>query len=143
MSFPGGKKDPKDESLEMTALRETFEEIRILPKDIDILGQDTILPNQDYTLKVHPFVGFIKFPIGIDPDKDGWSSIVNNKINRIKGFDYNEHEVSGVFTMTLNELLLNPRIRSTRQFRNTKIEYVVCVECEVINFLLIIWIKLI
>ncbi|RHZ54054.1 hypothetical protein Glove_431g27 [Diversispora epigaea] len=110
VSFPGGKKDPTDQSPEITALRETFEEIRISPKDIDILGQDTILPNKDYTLKVHPFVGFIKFPIRIGKDKD------DQEIN------YNKHEVSGVFTVTLNELL-NPKIRTYRQFRNTKIEY--------------------
>ena len=39
ISFPGGSKDPEDETLLQTALRETHEEMGILPKDIDVLGQ--------------------------------------------------------------------------------------------------------
>ena len=57
VSCPGGRHEPP-ESLEMTALRETEEEIGIPPTRIAILGSLTplyILPS-DY--EVHPFVGF-------------------------------------------------------------------------------------
>ena len=39
ISFPGGRKDSTDASFEMTALRETHEEIGVNPGDIEIIGQ--------------------------------------------------------------------------------------------------------
>ena len=38
MSFPGGKKDVEDESLMITALRETKEEIGIEPSQVEVIG---------------------------------------------------------------------------------------------------------
>ncbi|MCH8310075.1 MAG: CoA pyrophosphatase, partial [Chloroflexi bacterium] len=38
ISFPGGSVDPEDESLLATAIRETHEEMGILPDDIEYLG---------------------------------------------------------------------------------------------------------
>jgi 8-oxo-dGTP pyrophosphatase MutT (NUDIX family) len=57
VSCPGGRHEPP-ETLEMTALRETEEEIGVPPDSVIILGPLTplyILPS-DY--EVHPFVGF-------------------------------------------------------------------------------------
>jgi 8-oxo-dGTP pyrophosphatase MutT (NUDIX family) len=57
ISFPGGRQDP-GESLEQTALRETFEEIGIAQHQIEILGQlnSVYIPPSDFT--VTPFVGW-------------------------------------------------------------------------------------
>jgi 8-oxo-dGTP pyrophosphatase MutT (NUDIX family) len=62
ISFPGGAVDDVDESLEETALRESYEEIGLLKKDIHILGQldDTTTAVSDFI--VHPFVGYIPYP---------------------------------------------------------------------------------
>jgi len=58
VSFPGGKQDTKDENSLETALRETFEEIGLNKKNIEIIGTlDQILSLHYYL--VTPFVGLI------------------------------------------------------------------------------------
>lgn len=59
ISFPGGRVDEKDEDLESTALRETFEEIGVSREQINILGR---LPYYDVLtgFRVTPFVGWIE-----------------------------------------------------------------------------------
>ncbi len=56
ISFPGGRHEPP-ETLEMTALRETHEEIGILPADVELLGSLTPLFVVPSNFEVHPFVG--------------------------------------------------------------------------------------
>jgi len=62
ISFPGGSVDKEDGSLEETALREAFEEIGLLKKDVDLLGRidDMLTLVSDFI--VHPFVGRIPYP---------------------------------------------------------------------------------
>ena len=58
VSFPGGKQDTQDENSLETALRETFEEIGLNKKNIEIIGTlDQILSLHYYL--VTPFVGLI------------------------------------------------------------------------------------
>lgn len=62
ISFPGGSFMPEDGTLEITALRETFEEIGIAPERVRVLGPlpavDTVVSN----FLITPFVG-----IPVDP----------------------------------------------------------------------------
>ena len=62
ISFPGGGVEEADGSLEETALREAHEEIGLLGKDVEILGQldDTTTVVSNFV--VHPFVGRIPYP---------------------------------------------------------------------------------
>ena len=62
MSFPGGKFDPStDITLKDTALRETYEEIGIHKRNIDILGSLDDFPTfTGYTIR--PIIGIIKNP---------------------------------------------------------------------------------
>jgi 8-oxo-dGTP pyrophosphatase MutT (NUDIX family) len=56
ISFPGGMEDPGDVDLEMTALRETEEEIGLAREDVEVLGQlDDIVTITNFV--VTPYVG--------------------------------------------------------------------------------------
>jgi 8-oxo-dGTP pyrophosphatase MutT (NUDIX family) len=86
MSFPGGAADDCDDSLAATALRETYEEIGVLPEHVRVVGQlDEMLTISNF--RVTPFVGLV-----------GGQS-----------FDYpfvlNEHEVATVVQVPLSFLL--------------------------------------
>ena len=59
ISFPGGSRDASDQSLLITALRETEEEIGVDPTNIEVLGQlDDFLTVTDFLIS--PFVGYLK-----------------------------------------------------------------------------------
>ncbi len=60
VSFPGGKHEPEDETLLMTALRETQEEVGIDPVHIDVLGPLSPLYIPVSNFHVFPFVGFAR-----------------------------------------------------------------------------------
>jgi len=64
ISFPGGKADATDPSIEYTALREAHEEIGLVPDSIQIMGS---LPKHETVTAflVHPFVGLV--PEDADP----------------------------------------------------------------------------
>jgi nudix motif 8 len=70
------------------------------------LGCYSPLPNKTGSLKVHPYVGFIRNPI--EPEN----------------LNFNPDEVSHVFTLPL-EYLVNPDVRSVKQFRESKHKYTV------------------
>jgi 8-oxo-dGTP pyrophosphatase MutT (NUDIX family) len=56
VSCPGGRHEPP-ETLEDTALRETYEELGIPPADVELLGELTSLYVMPSDFEVHPFVG--------------------------------------------------------------------------------------
>ena len=62
VSFPGGTVDVEDETWERTALRETFEEIGVGEKDIEMLGRLDDMATLTSQFIIHPFVGMIPFP---------------------------------------------------------------------------------
>ena len=60
ISFPGGAVDKRDASIEETVLRETYEEIGLSEKDIEILGRidDALTVASNYV--IHPLVGMVR-----------------------------------------------------------------------------------
>jgi 8-oxo-dGTP pyrophosphatase MutT (NUDIX family) len=61
-SFPGGRMHHGDRSLLDTALRETWEEIGLPPKDVEVLGELDDIATYTTNFVISPFVAIIPFP---------------------------------------------------------------------------------
>lgn len=98
MSFPGGKLDTKDKSLEHAAIRETHEELGIEQEDIEVLGSGNLVITRGETC-VLPVLGRIRHDLNLST------------------LQFNHHEVDEVFTVSL-ERLCDPKFLGYTQFRN-------------------------
>ena len=67
ISFPGGKQEEADQSLEQTALREAEEEIGLPPQNVEILGA---MPTHETVTNftVTPVLGLIRATFTLTPD---------------------------------------------------------------------------
>jgi 8-oxo-dGTP pyrophosphatase MutT (NUDIX family) len=83
ISFPGGARDPEDDDLVSTAIRETVEELGVDPKTIEILGGIDDIPTFATDYVVSPFVASI-------PEPHGWQA--------------SEREIAEVIEIPLTEL---------------------------------------
>ncbi len=70
ISFPGGRREPEDDSLAETALREAYEEVALLPSDVHLYGALTRIPTIT-GFQVTAFVGEFDAPYDliINPDE--------------------------------------------------------------------------
>ncbi len=87
VAWPGGRRDPEDDSLLGTALRETHEELGIEAHQIEIVGELRPFISK-FGLLVTPFVGVVEEPVDLQP---------------------NPEEVEVVFSVPLNYLAEDPR----------------------------------
>jgi 8-oxo-dGTP pyrophosphatase MutT (NUDIX family) len=87
VAFPGGRRDPEDESLVFTALREAQEEVGLAPGLVEIIGPLSTQISR-HGIKVTPYVGFI-------PD--------------YVEFQANRDEIAAVFTVPLEFFRDDPR----------------------------------
>ena len=62
LAFPGGKRDPGDQSLWETALRETWEETGLAPENVEFLAALPVVPTLTTGIQIHPFLGRIITP---------------------------------------------------------------------------------
>ena len=64
ISFPGGKVESSDNSVEQTAIREAHEEVGILPSMVDVIGK---LPQYRTITRytITPVLGFVRPPLDI------------------------------------------------------------------------------
>jgi 8-oxo-dGTP pyrophosphatase MutT (NUDIX family) len=126
ISFPGGKKEPEDEDVIRTALREAHEETGIDPAKVKIIGTLTPLFIPVSNMIVTPVVGWMNekpvynyrseevvFLIDAEMKRFLDPSIVRTKPFEIRGellnvkyFDYDNNTIWGATAMILNELLL-------------------------------------
>lgn len=125
ISFPGGKREPRDNDLTATALREAAEETGIIAQEVEILGILTPLFIPVSNIAVTPVVGWAENKPHLSPEKsevvfiieaDLGSfldySIIRTRPYEIRGekidiryFDYNGHVIWGATAMILHELL--------------------------------------
>jgi 8-oxo-dGTP pyrophosphatase MutT (NUDIX family) len=61
ISFPGGVIDEADSDMLACALRETWEEMGVLPEDINVLGSLGIVPTITQ-FEIHAYLGIITYP---------------------------------------------------------------------------------
>lgn len=92
VAFPGGKRDPDDIDLQQTALRESKEEIALLPDNVEIVGSLQTLISKHH-LKVTPYVGF-----------------VDNSLS----YKVNTDEIASIFTVPLDYFREDPRVVTHR-----------------------------
>lgn len=125
ISFPGGVFEKEDVNLSNTALRESMEEIGIIPKEIHLLGNLSKLQIPVSLFEVMPFVGYSKSTprFVIDPKevqeiiliplfKLADKNIISNEL-RVLGntkysipfYKYNGHKIWGATAMILSEFL--------------------------------------
>ncbi len=124
ISFPGGKVEKQDKHLAATALRESYEELGILPERVKLLGELTQVYIPPSNFLVNPYVGFtekrpdfiphthevtavleVPYAFVLDP-----VNIKNVEINirgsevKVPAFIFNKHVVWGATAMMLSEL---------------------------------------
>lgn len=67
IAFPGGKVEPTDIDLQFTALRETHEEIGIVPEVVQIIKPFSELYIPPSNFLVSPFLGIVQEEVTFDP----------------------------------------------------------------------------
>jgi len=124
IAFPGGARE-KNETLENTALREAFEEVGIIPKNVKIIGKMTPLPVPVSKYLIYPFIGvarhepkwninkqevdeiiILKFKNLIDSDNgyyEDWN--LNGNMLRVPIFKVMNKEMWGATAAVLSELI--------------------------------------
>ncbi|MFT7052848.1 MAG: 8-oxo-dGTP pyrophosphatase MutT (NUDIX family) [Psychromonas sp.] len=105
ISFPGGRYEAADHSLQQTALRETEEEIGILQRQVSLLGSLPNLPTIS-GFEISPFIGFVD---------DDHTILID------------QQEVRSVFEVPLSYLLDVNNYYKQHLFANKKRHFTYCI----------------
>jgi len=84
ISFPGGRLEESDSSLEFCALREAEEEVGVPIDDVTVIGQlsEMFIPVSNF--QVYPFVGFVKNTPTFIPQPSEVQNIIEVPIEMLK-----------------------------------------------------------
>jgi 8-oxo-dGTP pyrophosphatase MutT (NUDIX family) len=82
ISFPGGKSEKDDSSLEFTALRELHEELGVDPAKVEMLGQLSSLYIPPSNFIVQPFVGITTSKPSFVPDQREVDQVIETPVHR-------------------------------------------------------------
>lgn len=88
ISFPGGKYEKSDKSLVDTAIRETNEEIGVVPEDIKILGSLTSLYIPVSNFMVYPAVGYLNSKPIFIPNPSEVQEVIEISLEKFVGLKY-------------------------------------------------------
>ncbi len=130
--FPGGSYQSSDATLRQTALRETEEEIGLLSKYVEVLGEldDSSTITSKYVIS--PFVALIPYPYPFKPNYNEIKQIISIPLSELTNeihshqpysdsdkqypsnyrYHYREHVIWGVTARILNQLIDLLELRS-------------------------------
>ncbi|MBN1994574.1 MAG: CoA pyrophosphatase [Anaerolineae bacterium] len=124
ISFPGGRRE-KEETYQATALRETMEEIGVLPETVEVIGPLSSLYTAPSNFCIYPFVAFSSTRPVFRPDPKEVAELIETPLGlllnpatrqeevwllpggqrRVPFFNVFGHRVWGATAMILNEFL--------------------------------------
>jgi 8-oxo-dGTP pyrophosphatase MutT (NUDIX family) len=125
IAFPGGKYETFDAGFEETALRETHEEVGILPEKIEVIKSFSPMYIPPSNFLVHPFLGIAKEELSFYPDAREVAGIIELPLSTflsdeiiieatlstsygnnilVPAFNIQNHIVWGATAMILSEL---------------------------------------
>lgn len=109
ISFPGGARSKIDGTLLDTALRESWEEVGLEAKDVEIVGQLDSTPTATSSFNILPFVAFIPYPYK---------------------FTLSQYEISEIFSVPISALLRKANRREERYSSGNQVFVGYCYEYE-------------
>lgn len=83
IAFPGGRKDGGDRTMLETALRETHEEMGVLPQDVDVLGELDDVPTRSAYL-ISPHVGTLPASYRFKPNDREVAEVLEVPVAELK-----------------------------------------------------------
>jgi len=89
IAFPGGRYEEEDENMEATAIRESWEEVGLEPKLVNIIGNLSKLYIPPSNYDVFPFVGYTK-------EKPNF--VCNDEVDLLLEFDFEELSMPSTLT---------------------------------------------
>jgi 8-oxo-dGTP pyrophosphatase MutT (NUDIX family) len=102
VSFPGGRVEPQDDSLIATALRESFEEVGILPDSVRILGTLSELYIPPSNFLVLPILGFTGSRPDFRADPGEVAEIIETDLEFLFDDNYSKETILNLRGYTIN-----------------------------------------